>query len=107
MDTQLLCDFLPSCNSTVFTECRLYARRVENKVRSLCYTTCILVDLFGSFSVKIQLLSFTWIIGKLPEGAIKIIARGSVVFFFRMGCVYHCIASVVFLVGCFVFAMAL
>lgn len=64
-------------------------------------------DLFGSFSVKIQLLSFTWIIGKLPEGAIKIIARGSVVFFFRMGCVYHCIASVVFLVGCFVFAMAL
>lgn len=103
MDNQLLCDFLPSCNLTVFTECRLYARRMGNKVRSLCYTTSILVDFFGSFSVKIQLLSFTWIIGKLPEGAVKILARGSVVFFFRMGCIYHCVASVLFfLVGCFV-----
>lgn len=99
MDTQLLCDFLPSCNITVFTECRLYARRVGNKVRSLFTQLPFWLTFFGSFSVKIQLLSFTWIIGKLPEGAIKVITRGSVVFFFRMGCAYHCIAFVLFFWG--------
>lgn len=47
----------------------------------------------GSFSVRIQLLSFSQITGKLPEGAIKIVARGSACVCLFGGIYILCIAS--------------
>lgn len=76
---------------TVFIECTLYARQRWGRKSGRCIIQNF--HFLGSFSVRIQLLSFSQITGKLPEGAIKIVARGSACVCLFGGMYIPCIAS--------------
>lgn len=73
--------FFPTLNSTVCTICQA---GVGNEIKSLPYTASILINFLVVSVVRIQLALVVSLDNweTSPEGAIKIIARGSVVFLF-------------------------